>query len=490
MNEHQGIRDRAVLVTIGRSLYVASVFVLNIGLARAMGPESFGSFQQVFIFNALFLILSLGIPETVYFFVPRLEGDEKTRFLGQTMALLLVSGMVTAGIFTLCAPLFAWSQRNHAIIPHLRLFGIYGCFYIASSFADPLFITFRRTSYVFLLNLLHGVFLVGLTAWYYLAPVQTIMLFKAMAVFGAFRYGLSMLLAMSIRSETGPVSIFRGSNNLMKQLVFALPIVLTSTVDIISRWLDKFVVSAVFGPETLGVFFVGAIEIPFVAVMVSSVYSVISPLLNSYHHSGDSEKFIRLVNTTFKILARLIWPLFVYCFVFADLLITVVFKETFAGAVLPFRIYLLLLPLRVASYGVILIALGKPQSVFRTAVLALLINLVLNILLALTVGYWGPAAATVIATYIHVLLLVVIILRQTNVKVSELIPFPQLFAVGVTSLFAVMIAFALSLTVHNDIARIAVSLVSFIIAYALLAVRAGFLNPGDLLIFRGGVKRG
>jgi len=490
VSDEHGVLGRAGAVTMGRSLYVASLFVLNIGLARAMGPESFGAFQQVFIFNALFLILTLGIPETVYYFIPRLSGVERSRFLGQTFGLLLASGLFTAVLFAAAAPLFAGLQQNREIVQQLRMFGIFGGFFVAASFADPVFITYKRTSYVFLLNTFHGIFLFGLTAWYYAAGVSSLKLFTAMAVFGALKYLLTLILLFSIRREIGPVSIFSGKNTIPAQLTFAIPIILTTTVDIVSRWLDKFVVSSFFGAETFGVFFVGAIEIPFIAVLVASVYSVISPLLNSFHHKGEMDKLIRLVNTTFKLLAKIVWPLFIYCFVFAGLLITVVFRENFAGAVLPFRIYLMLVPLRIASYGIILIALGKPQTVFRAAVLALLLNLVLNIVLAMTIGYVGPALATVISTYFHVFILIVVILRQTGASLSDLVPFRQLIAIAITGGFAVLIAFTLSMAVQGDIAKLALSAPAFALSYLILGRQAGILRLSDFLIFFGGSAGG
>ena len=92
MSEFERFQGKAGTVGFCRSLYVGSVLLLNIGLARVMGPDAFGSFQQVFMFNALFLILTLGIPETLYYFLPRLSEEDRPRFLGQTLVILLFSG--------------------------------------------------------------------------------------------------------------------------------------------------------------------------------------------------------------------------------------------------------------------------------------------------------------------------------------------------------------------------------------------------------------
>lgn len=177
--ETSDFRGKALVVGFCRSLYVASVFVLNVGLARAMGTEVFGSFQQVFIFSALFLILTLGIPETMYFFLPRLTDEERPRFLGQTLLILTVTGVLMALVFWFGAPLIAGIQQNPAIEQQLRIFGIYGAFLVASSFTDPIFITFKRIEYLFLLQALHALFLIGLTIWYCTDDGTPITLFTA-----------------------------------------------------------------------------------------------------------------------------------------------------------------------------------------------------------------------------------------------------------------------------------------------------------------------
>ena len=84
MIDDKSFGGKVGVVGSGKSIYVISLFLLNVGFARSMGTEQYGSFLQVFMFTALFMILSMGIPETMYFFLPRLTDEERPRFLGQT----------------------------------------------------------------------------------------------------------------------------------------------------------------------------------------------------------------------------------------------------------------------------------------------------------------------------------------------------------------------------------------------------------------------
>ncbi len=486
MFESKNYAEQAGIVGSGRSLYVASLFLLNIGLARSMGTEGFGSFQQVFMFSALFMILTLGIPETMYYFLPRLSDEERPRFFGQTLMTLLAAGGCVALILWFGAPFFAEIQHNYTVESHFKIFGIYGAFLIASSFSDPVFIMYRRVRYLFTLSVLHGLFFVALTLWYIFMKSSPDTLFKAMAVFGLCKYLLALTLLFRIRSKTGVMHFFRGKSTFLLQMSFFLPIALSNTVDIMSRWLDKFVISVFFGAGSLGVFYVGALEIPFIGIVVSSVFNVISPVLNSLHHKNDIEGFVKLVKQTFQFTSKIIWPVFVYLFVFADHIIPLIFKEDFQGAVTPFRIYLLLMPLRIASYGTIMLALGRPRIVFLSAFAALAVNFVLNIVLVIHIGFIGPAIATVISSYFHVFVLLYVIVRKLNIRVSELIPFNFFLAAGVTSGLAVMIAYAITWKFTSDLSTIIFSFTIFMTAYFFLGTYAGFLRLSDFTGMAGG----
>jgi O-antigen/teichoic acid export membrane protein len=443
-----------------------------------MGAEGFGSFQQVFMFSALFMILTLGIPETMYFFLPRLLPEERPGFLGQTILLLGASGLAVSFVLWAGASFLAGIQGNPAIAPNIRIFGIYGAFLVASAFADPVFIIFKRVRYLFILSSLHGLFFLLLTLWQYLTHVSAAWLFSLMAVFALGKFFLALFLVYRMKPEIGEILYFGGKKMLLLQLSFSLPLALSNTVDIISAWLDKFIVSVYLGKEALGVFYVGAIEIPLISVVLASVYSVVSPVLSSQHHTKDFKGFISLVNKTFLFTAKMIWPFWLYLFVFADSLILLLFGQDYQASIAPFRIYLMMMPLRIALYGSIVLALGKPRIVFLAALGALLINFVLSIILVEHIRLLGPAIATVVSTWFHVFVLVWFIISMTKGKLTELIPFRGLFSIGGISALAVSAAFTVTRTglFESDAQIVLFSSILFTGLYVFLGKKTGLIR--------------
>ncbi|MFC1650382.1 oligosaccharide flippase family protein [Candidatus Latescibacterota bacterium] len=484
MNDNKSFRGKVGVIGSGRSLYVASLFILNIGLARSMGTLGFGTFQQIFIFSALFMIFSLGIPDTIYFFLPRIEKNERPAFIGQTFLLLSGSGVFVALLLWFGAPFFAEIQNNPLIVTHLRVFGIYGAFIIASSFSDPVFIIYKKVNYLFILSAVHGLFFIALTIWQYVTKCSVISLIIAMSVFGLFKFLLALMFLFKTKAFTLKKIFAKARYSILLQLMFALPIALTSTIDIISRWMDKFVISSFLGKEALGIYSVGAIEIPFVSVLVASVYSVISPKLNDLHHKKDYRGFIDLLKKTLKLTAKIVWPVCIYLFIFADHLIPLVFTINFENAIDPFRIYLFLMPVRIFLFGVVIIALGQPRILLWASMGSLALNAFLNINLVIRIGFLGPAIATVVSTYIQIFVLIWFILTNLKIRFNELVPIRTLFDVALASGLAVALSFVLTRAYRDDLNAVLMSLTIYMGAYIFIGSKLKLfriVNITDLL---------
>ena len=307
------------------------------------------------------------------------------------------------------------------------------------------------------------------------------MLFAAMGFFGLFKFILAMLFLTRLRAETGKIRFFGSKHSILLQMSFALPIALSNSIDIISRWLDRFVVSFFLGTEPLGIFSVGAIEIPFITVFVATVYSVISPVLISLNRKEDYEGFLKLITKTLKFTAKFIWPLCIYLFVFADHLIPLVFTRSFNGAVAPFRIYLLLMPIRIFLLGLIVLALGQHRFILYIAAGTLLINIFLNIILVLWIGLLGPAIATVVTAYLQAICMFSFILVKLRTRINRLLPVRTLFDIGLTSILAVIIAYILTWAYMNDLKVVLMSLTIFVGAYIFLGSRTGLFRILSLM---------
>ena len=85
---------------------------------------------------------------------------------------------------------------------------------------------------------------------------------------------------------------------------------------------------------------------------------------------------------------------------FAEDFIITVYSVNYVHSVPIFRIFLLLLPLRITAYSSLLMATGRSMLVFRATCGTLIADASLNLLLIPRLGISGSAVASVVAVYL------------------------------------------------------------------------------------------
>jgi len=93
-----------------------------------------------------------------------------------------------------------------------------------------------------------------------------------------------------------------------------------------------------------------------------------------------------------------------------------------------FRLYLLLLPVRTIAFGPMLLALGRPGWTLAGALVDMVLNLTLSVWLVGPLGMLGPAAGTVIATWIQAMAYLLIIRHSLRAPLTALLPWRRLGA--------------------------------------------------------------
>ncbi|MCD8480518.1 MAG: oligosaccharide flippase family protein [Candidatus Cloacimonetes bacterium] len=203
-----------------------------------------------------------------------------------------------------------------------------------------------------------------------------------------------------------------------EQLAYTIPLGLSLLVGVLSVQLDKLMISGFFNPEQFAVFSLGAMELPLIGILINSVNAILLPNLSAMDKQSMSEVYSASVRKN----AIIVFPLAVVFFIFAGEFITFIYGSIYSESALYFRIYLLLLPLRVATYGIIFQACGKTRLVMYDAIIMLLLNTVLNYILIKAYGMQGAAWATVIVSWLILGVYLWQIKYPLGLKLSSLFP--------------------------------------------------------------------
>lgn len=178
--------------------------------------------------------------------------------------------------------------------------------------------------------------------------------------------------------------------------------------------------------------------------------------------------------------ALIIFPLCALGLIFAEPLITLLYSSTYKASAPIFQVYLINLPLRIATYGIIFMALKKTKYIMINSIITLSMNLVLNIILVKLIGMIGAAISTVIVSWLSVAIYLYWIKNSLKLNLIELFPLP---AIGKTAL-SVTISALLSLSVlwifgKGWLFQI-LALLAFIICYFFTGKALNAILPYDI----------
>ena len=415
--------------------------LVGIFLARILTPADLGTYRQLFLIYATFsTLLLLGIPQSVLYFLPKLRHiDSKAEFITRAMNLITLLAFVFGlGIF-LFRGLIARIFNNPQLDALLLLFAVYPLFLFVTQIYSSVMLGLKQPAKtaVFTLFSVGTDFVLILGVALLTRNLSLIVLAVMLSAFLQWAYAQWQLSGFRAKTTFDP-SFYRDV------FQYSLPLGLASIVGMLSVQLDKLVISGFFTPEQYAVFSIGAMELPFISILNNSVNAILLP-----HVSADPGQLSDVYRASVRKNALIIFPFAALGFLFAKPLITLLYTDVYLAAVPYFRVYLLILPLRVATYGIIFMALKKTKYIMTNAIVTLGLNLILNLILVKTIGMMGAAIATVIVTWLSVALYLHWIKNKLQLSLKALFP------------------------------------VKAIVKTALVAAAAGLLSAGVLWIFGG-----
>ncbi|MCK9584745.1 MAG: oligosaccharide flippase family protein [Candidatus Cloacimonetes bacterium] len=395
--------------------------IIGIVLARMLSLQDYGSYRQLFlIYTSFSTILLVGLPQTMLYFIPKLKLDqEKSQYICRIVDFISVLGMIFGLLILIFGGEIAARFANPELKKLLLLFAAYPVFMFVNQIYSFIMLGLKRTQSAMRFSLLAAscdlILILGVAVL--TRDLTMIVLAVLLSAFIQWVYVRWQLRAYSSSYQWDP-DFYKA------QLRYSLPLGLSSIIGILAIQLDKFVISGVFTPAQFAVFSIGAMELPFIGILNYSVNSVILPHLSA---SGEKSEALRVYRGSIRKNALLIFPVAVLSFILATDVLTLLYGSDYAAATPYFRVYLGILLVRIASYGVIFQALGKTKYILYNAIFTLVGNLILNLILVRTaLGMMGPAVATVIITYASTALYLWWIHRKLSMDLNLMFPWLQL----------------------------------------------------------------
>lgn len=366
-------------VLFGRVLVAALDSLRAFLLARLLDKSGFGVLSAGLTWYGLVTGLgTLALPDALMALLPRCDGGGR-QLVGRSVKILAGTGAL-GGAIALLASLQATGDTATAMrwAALVAAIDVPGQVLQAVLLGSQRHQTAART----------GLVLSGAASVALLVPAA----FGAsppwlMASFGAVALVRLLLLvraAGQLKADTPPAI-------LAKLWPTAWPLWLTTAAGVANRSLSAAAGTALLPAAAFADLAIGSQELPVVTMLPNAVAVAVLPHLVRLHGDGRADGVqaaLGLWHAGIRRLALLMLPLWVVCTLEAEPALQLLYGgPAWRSAALPFRITALLLPLRVTTYGTMLLALGLPRQVLWSQIVGVSANALL-----LAAAFAVPAA--------------------------------------------------------------------------------------------------
>ena len=453
------------------------VLVNGMLLSRFRSLQEYGTYSQIIlVINVATSVLMLGLPNSLNYYLARMDTpEEKNRFVSFYYTINTVLSIVVGLILVLITPLLEAYFKNPMLRSFLYFIAVYPWTKIIMSSVENLLVVFHKAKLLIFYRvansgmLLFVILLVKWMGWTFRHYLTLLLIVEAV---------FSVIVYVFATANAGKLRVYFDRDLLVRVLKFSLPLGLSTAMGTLRMETDKLFIGFVLDTEKLALYTNAAKELP-VTMIAASFTAVLLPHIARLQKNGKTGEAVGLWHDVTE-LSFIINTVISGClFVFADEAVLFLYSSKYSEASMVFAIYSLTYILRSTYFGMILNTGGHTRLILRSSLISLGSNIVLNVGLYYTVGFVGPAIATVLSTLIGALYLLYHTAKITGMKYREIYPWKKCAQILVVNMIlGVIFGFIRGMIpLSNEFARIAV-------AIALSCVWAGI----SVVIFRKTIR--
>ncbi|HUI30663.1 MAG TPA: oligosaccharide flippase family protein [Candidatus Acidoferrales bacterium] len=473
-SEQISLTQNAGLVGISKLISIFGSLVASIALARILSRSEYGNYEQVWlVYNSSLPLIAYGLSSSVYFFSAR--ENRRTVYSAVVLAASII-GILVGIVLMLIAPSISRLFNSSQLTDYIRMFAVYSVISSSSIMFESVFVTEKKVGLLLLGNTITSVLfaiMVSLSAFEFHS--LTVVFISVIIVGGCKSFYLLIFLM-----RTRNLTVHRVFPVMKAQLYYALPIFVSTMMGIISKQIDKYLVTLFYSSDQFAVYAVGSKEIPLIAVITGSASAVLFPVLSNFGFLEMRHKFVEVWKNSISKTGFFLLPMMVFLLFSAGDFMYFLFGQKYVASATIFRIFLLLIPLRLAFYGQALFSLGKQKLYMYTAIGEMILSGAASYFLLAKYGLEGAAVGKIIITYLQVIIIVGALLIFLKTNIREFFPWIKILKILILSMIASAPAFYVGNYFSNVYVRFMIESSLFASAYAAAAIATKSVRLVDL----------
>lgn len=458
---HSSALAMAGIVEYGTQLLLPVILVRHLSMA------DFGEYRLLWLAANTAAVLSFFMPQSLFFFLPRMEEDERAQLIGNTALFLLCVGTVAGLGFWLLAPQIsdALSAMSSAHVAAPLFVGLW----VMASLFDTVAVADGRADiqaraaislsiFRFLALGFAAVLIDGLASVVIAMTALAAIKFTLALVYGAYwphrqKYQLDLPL-------------------LRRQVLYATPFAFGNALFLLRAQTDQWIAASLFSAESFALVSTGAVVLSLASLVRQPICNALLPPLGKLLAADEGPKASRLIAQGNVAIAILLLPFLGWLFACAPDLISLVYTEAYQPAATLMRFYLMGLAASVIGGGYLLAAVGAGRSAVIISAVNLVLSASVSWIAARAFGLVGTVAGSVATMIIGEVWALSVVAKKVPCSVWALWRPSVVVRVYAVVLSACVVTNGINIWLADEsvIMRVAIATAGFIGVVAALAV--------------------
>lgn len=396
LKKHSGLAVDSILLAFVRALTYVSSIVQAMVMSRVFTKFEYGRYSQAcLVVTFLAPLFLLGLSNAVNYFFNKTD-ENREAYISTIYNLILGIGL-TGGLFIMLSrSVIAAYFHNSLLIPLLYIVAFRPLLQNLLSMIQVLYISSGHAKMVALRNTV-------------LSIIQLLIVFVAVLICESVTLVLALLvitdlfqvivLGLYLHFRVVKLRLFFIDRALTVEIMkYSVPLALSTMVGTITLHMDMLLIGKMLSTEQFALYSNMARELPF-NFLIASFTDVVFPKIIQLKARGDVDRLAELYKAYVQFGLFSTWIMISGAAVCSKEIILILYSQKYIEGEMIFVVYLFVSLLRFTYCGMLLSAAGQSRKIFSVSVLALFVNLVLNIALFLALGMIGPAVSTVIAVF-------------------------------------------------------------------------------------------
>lgn len=384
---------QALWLALANLLSLSVTLVMQAVLCRYMTTSEYGTYSQVlYVYNTLLAVFSLGLPKAYSYYLARVSPEEGRDIVRKLNGLFLLLASVFSCILLWQAAAIAGVLGNPLLAEPLRLFAAAPMLLMPVLGVENILVVYGKAHLVAVYVLISRAFMIACVV----LPVVVFDAGVSGAVAGFVLASLVTCVA-GLKLSSVPfrnVSPVKSRLTVRELLRFSMPVFASSMYGFVIGSASQFFVSRYLGVEDFALFANGYRELPLAGMIIGAAAGVLLPEFSRMSGEGaDGGQFVRLWQAAVLKSSAIIYPLSVFCCVFAPEIICLLYGEGYREAAGLFRIVTVVNLARIMPYAPVLFALGRGKAFARAHLVTALLIVGLDLLCVMAFpSLWAIAA--------------------------------------------------------------------------------------------------